>query len=252
MEKSIVLSKNKYINVFYKTIIYFLFYSIIGFCFETLFAIPTKGVIESRKSFLYGPFCAIYGIGAVLMLLFLNKFKGRKALIFFLGAIIGTVAEYLMSYLCDVILHFKWWDYSGYLFNINGRVCLLFFLIWGGLAILLIEYVNPLFNRFLEKINESKLFKIALNSLIVFLIFDVFITTIALRDFYFKIDSDYNVSKTNGYNVARLNYKNRGISEKKMLKIFPNIIVTNSFNENINVDSLYNNVKTYYIKLFNK
>ena len=46
---------------------YFIIYSVIGFIIETIFGLLTKGVVESRKSFLYGPFCGIYGIGACLL-----------------------------------------------------------------------------------------------------------------------------------------------------------------------------------------
>lgn len=48
---------------------YFIIYSIVGFIIETIFGILTKGVLESRKSFIIGPFCSIYGLGAVIMIL---------------------------------------------------------------------------------------------------------------------------------------------------------------------------------------
>ena len=48
---------------------YFIIYSVIGYIVETLFGIARYGVVESRQSFLYGPFCAIYGIGAIIMIL---------------------------------------------------------------------------------------------------------------------------------------------------------------------------------------
>ena len=51
---------------------YFIIYSICGFFIETIFALVRYGVLESRKSFLYGPFCSIYGLGAVIMILFLH------------------------------------------------------------------------------------------------------------------------------------------------------------------------------------
>ena len=54
---------------------YFIIYSIVGFIIETIFGILTKGVLESRKSFIIGPFCSIYGLGAVIMILALQKFK---------------------------------------------------------------------------------------------------------------------------------------------------------------------------------
>lgn len=67
---------------------YFIIYSIIGFIIETIFGMLTKGVIESRKSFLYGPFCGIYGIGAVVMLMGLQRFKKNNYTLFAGGFII--------------------------------------------------------------------------------------------------------------------------------------------------------------------
>ena len=59
----------------WRLLAYFIIYSILGYLIETLFGLVTKGVIESRKSFIYGPFCAIYGVGAVIMIGSLRHFK---------------------------------------------------------------------------------------------------------------------------------------------------------------------------------
>lgn len=65
-----------------KLLAYFIIYSIIGFVIETIFGLLTKGVVESRKSFLYGPFCGIYGLGAVVMIVGLQKFKKNNYTLF--------------------------------------------------------------------------------------------------------------------------------------------------------------------------
>ena len=67
-------------NVIWKILIYFIFYSIAGFLLETIFAIITKGTLESRQSFLYGPFCIVYGIGAIALIFTLNKYKNNYIL----------------------------------------------------------------------------------------------------------------------------------------------------------------------------
>jgi ABC-type multidrug transport system fused ATPase/permease subunit len=115
---------------------YFIIYSIIGFVIETIFGICTKGVLESRRSFLYGPFCSIYGIGAVVMIYFLQYFKKNNYTLFFGGFIIGSVIEYVISFIGELIFNIKWWDYSNLILNINGRICLTFSLFWGLLAII--------------------------------------------------------------------------------------------------------------------
>ena len=59
----------------WRLLAYFIIYSVVGYIIETLFGIVTKGVWESRQSFLYGPFCGVYGLGAVVMIVFLQYFK---------------------------------------------------------------------------------------------------------------------------------------------------------------------------------
>ena len=57
----------------WRILAYFVVYSFLGFVIETIYGMITKGVIESRQSFLYGPFCGIYGLGAVIMIVFLQN-----------------------------------------------------------------------------------------------------------------------------------------------------------------------------------
>ena len=66
----------------WRLIAYFIIYSIVGYIIETLFGLFTKGMLESRKGFLYGPFCPIYGVGAVAMILGLQCFKKNNYTLF--------------------------------------------------------------------------------------------------------------------------------------------------------------------------
>lgn len=114
----------------WRVLAYFIIYSILGYLIETLFGLVTKGVIESRQSFLYGPFCAIYGLGAVIMIGLLQYFKKNNFTLFFGGFLIGSVVEYLVSLFGEMMLHVKWWDYSNMPLNINGRICVYFSIFW--------------------------------------------------------------------------------------------------------------------------
>ena len=93
---------------YWRYIVYFIIYSFVGCFLETFFGLITKGVVESRQSFLFGPFCVIYGVGAVLILRLLRNEKGNFLKIFLFSCIIGTITEFLMSYFCEMIFHFKW------------------------------------------------------------------------------------------------------------------------------------------------
>ena len=79
---------------------YFIIYSFVGFVVETLFALINYNVLESRKSFLYGPFCGIYGVGAVVLIIVLKHwFNKNNYTLFFGGCITGSAIEYVMSFL---------------------------------------------------------------------------------------------------------------------------------------------------------
>ena len=66
----------------------------------------------------------IYGSGGILVYLLLKRFKHKPILIFILSLLICTSMEYLISYFLEITKGLRWWDYSTYLINLNGRVCL--------------------------------------------------------------------------------------------------------------------------------
>ena len=176
----------------WKLFAYFIIYSFIGYIIETLFGIATKGVWESRQSFLYGPFCGIYGIGAITITLLSRYFNKNKLTLFVGGFLVGSVTEYTISFLVDTILHTKWWDYSNRKFNINGRVCLNNAFFFGVLGTFLVYFANPFFEGLLLKINTNTLNIISLILLIIFTI-DFIISTYAsfkLKNSLSKIDKD--------------------------------------------------------------
>lgn len=111
----------------------------------------------SYRGVLHGPWVPIYGVGAVLMVL-LHRRVVRKPICYFLSCIvICAVIEYATSWGLERIFHAKWWDYTGYFLNVNGRICamsLLFF----ALAGMAVSYVlAPLFWRGLERIPKPVL-----------------------------------------------------------------------------------------------
>ena len=53
---------------------YFVIFSVLGLIIETLYGYATMGIWQSRKGLIWGPFCPVYGVGAVILILLL-KFK---------------------------------------------------------------------------------------------------------------------------------------------------------------------------------
>ena len=195
---------------------YFIIYSVIGFIVETLFGIARYGVLESRQSFLYGPFCAIYGIGAIVMILSLQYFKKNYNTLFIGGFIVCSIVEYIISWLGEVFLHVKWWDYSKVPLNINGRICLLYSIFWGFLGLYLMISLNPKIDKMINFIKERISAKalqvfVVISTILMFL--DLTFTAIALD--YFTV----RTIKENNIEVKHAEYVNssyeRTLSYKK-------------------------------------
>lgn len=246
----------------WRILTYFIIYSIAGYIIETLFGLFTKGMLESRKGFLYGPFCPIYGVGAVAIILGLQCFKKNNYTLFFGGFLVGSIVEYLISYLGEVIFKVNWWDYSNNFLNINGRICFTFSLFWGLLALYLIRHFNPIIDKLIDKIKA----KVSINYLkalvivgIIFLAIDGILTAFALKLFFERTVYSYNLDVINkekyinSYervlemkNTAKLG--NKVFSDKKMLRTFPNLKLKAQNGEIIYMYSIYKDIQPYYYK----
>lgn len=131
---------------------FFLIYSFIGWVLESIYkTILAKKLINS--GFLYGPFCPIYGIGALIMYLFLSLCDNIIT-VFLSGFVVLSVWEYLVAWALEKLFHEKYWDYSNNKFNINGRVCLLNSIFWGVLGVIFTYIVHPFIEAQIININN--------------------------------------------------------------------------------------------------
>ena len=140
------------ISFFLSQQIYFFFLgSIGGFLWEVAIFLYRDKTFANR-GFLYGPWLPVYGIGAVLLTVCLHPFIGKSdRWIFIGGSIIGGAFEYFCSWLQETVLGTVSWDYTGYPFNLNGRINLLYCLFWGALALVWVKEVFPRLNGFIER-----------------------------------------------------------------------------------------------------
>lgn len=262
--KSLKNQKKKKLTIFGFSIIrllaYFVIFSILGLIIETLYGLVTKGVIESRKSFLYGPFCAIYGVGAVVMILGLQKFKKNNYTLFWGGFLIGSLVEYIVSWIGEMVFHVKWWDYSNLPFNINGRICIWFSLFWGVLAIYLMTYIHPKIDKFLDKFNP-KILTIIVVTFTIIMFLDWCISSFALKIFFTRLVNNYNLElqdvSTYQEKYTKI-YENETLkpifdtlfSDEIMVKTFPNLKVTTKDGQIILVRDILTDIQPYYFRIF--
>ncbi len=133
---------------------YFILFSILGLIIETFYGYFTMGIWESRKGLIWGPFCPVYGVGAIFLIFFLNHVNQKSYFkLFFYGALTGAAVEYMLSYGLEAIYGARFWDYSYAKGDINGRICIIYSLFWGILAIGLMKLIKPLIDKVIERIN---------------------------------------------------------------------------------------------------
>ncbi len=166
--------KNQYDSFYYITF-NFILYSFIGWIIEMIYHIG-KGIYENR-GFLFGPFCIIYGISALIMLAIYPKIKGKnkivKAILLWIYTfIICSVFEYITSYVIELIFGIRLWDYTGLSFNIDGRVRLITSIAWANCSIVLIYWIQPFVEKIFNKLKKKSLFNTILHSILWIMFID--------------------------------------------------------------------------------
>ena len=127
---------------FYKLLSMFYIYSFLGWCIEVVYAACELGKFVNR-GFFNGAICPIYGIGAIIILLCLDKVKDRFFLLYFVSVVISSLLELITGFTLDVFFDQKWWDYTDLPFNLGGYICLKFSLLWGVACIVLVKALHP-------------------------------------------------------------------------------------------------------------
>lgn len=198
--------------------ILFLIYSIIGWSIEVCNSLIKEKKFINR-GFMLGPYCPIYGVSAVIMILYLSQYKNNILTVFLLAVVICSTVEYLVSYIMEKLFNARWWDYSTRKFNINGRICLTNAFLFGLLGVLLVYFINPLLTNALLNININ-----ILNIIIIILII-AFITDFTISiNVTFKLKN--TIKKLKKDNTEEFNKKIKDILDKKKLnrrifKAFP-------------------------------
>lgn len=132
-------------------ILLFFFISFIGWFWEVLLTLVQTGNYVNRGT-LHGFWLPIYGSGSLLILILLKPFRDKPPLLFGMTMLLCGILEYFTSLYLEVTTGLKYWDYTGHVLNLDGRICLeglLFFAI-GGLVV--VYFFAPLVNYFLNKI----------------------------------------------------------------------------------------------------
>ena len=206
----------------------FIIYSFIGYICEIICSSFVQRKLVNR-GFLCGPYCPIYGVGSLFILFTLLRFKNDPVIVFILGAIITSALEYLTSFILEKIFHNKWWDYSNYVGNINGRICLQNTLLFGLGSIAIVYVAQPFIEEFLSKISLLTTNIIAICIGIIFIIDCIysFIVAYNLRNRIIICEElkQQKIAKIPGMleQLIKERVANFKLYPKRLLDAFPNL-----------------------------
>ncbi len=142
--------------------------SIFGWLWEVSLTLIAEGTLANR-GVNYGPWLPIYGTGCLLILLLLNKLRYKPYLEFGASIVLCGLVEYMTSVYLQLAHGEKWWDYSGYFLNINGRVCAEGLLVFGIGGIAVVYVLAPMIDNIARKIKPQVIVPICMALVLCFL-----------------------------------------------------------------------------------
>lgn len=122
--------------------LWLVFYSFAGWTYESILCSVTEKKLVNR-GFLNGPLCPIYGFGALFIIFVLGWGDNNPVSIFLSSAVLACALEYFTSWAMEKLFHARWWDYSQMRFNLNGRICLAGFVLFGLFGLVLLKWIHP-------------------------------------------------------------------------------------------------------------
>jgi len=137
-----------YLRLFYDVVICFFLFGFCGWVCECVFCSFNEKKIINR-GFVNGPICPIYGFGGLVVVYLLAPLRDNILLLFLGGTLATTALEYMTSVVMEVLFDTRWWDYSSQKWNIRGRVCLKFSLMFGALSVAAVKLLYPPFEALL-------------------------------------------------------------------------------------------------------
>ena len=210
-----------------KIFMLFIVYSIIGWIVEISINMIIKKKFTNRGFFL-GPYCPIYGVGTLLIIVLLNKYEKDPIALFIMSMIICSLLEYITSFLMEVIFKNRWWDYSDKKFNINGRICLEYMIPFGIGSTIVYYFINPLIVKLISIPSES--FMIILSMIIFILFITDVIISICIISKISSINKSINIDSTEEITKqVKEIIKGKSLPQRRLVKAFPNMKVNRKY-----------------------
>ena len=202
----------------------FMIYAILGWIMEvTCKLVQYKRFIN--RGFLIGPYCPIYGYGALLITILLKRYTSDPIVLFVMAIVVCGTLEYLTSYFMEKIYKARWWDYSTKKFNINGRVCLETVIPFGILGLLIMYILNPFFIGKIEAIPPIIL-NVLSGILLIIYICDNIISGIVIR-YVKKTEKDLGKELDNTEEITKKVkeiLENKSVLHRRLVNAYPKLL----------------------------
>lgn len=203
----------------------FIIYAFVGWCMEvTLVSIQNKRFVN--RGFLIGPYCPIYGFGALFITIFLGRYEYDPLVLFIMAVVACGILEYLTSWAMEIIFKARWWDYSNAKFNLNGRVCLRNLVAFGLLGMLITYVLNPIFMNWIKMLSEGALIRTASGIATIYIIDSVlsFIVIFNFRKVTKTINSERKEDNTEQItSMVRKVFAEKSFLHRRFINAYPKL-----------------------------
>ena len=146
---------------------WFVLYSVMGWLYEVFLEVFIYRWGFSNRGVLHGPYCVIYGFGALLIILTLSRLKKKNLsagklsvtpLLVFLGIVaVTTVTELVGSYLMEWVSGEWMWDYTRFSCNFQGRIALNPSIRFGIGGMIILYLLQPILEKFTSMLSDKRL-----------------------------------------------------------------------------------------------
>ena len=206
----------------YKYFLIFMFYSIIGWLMEIILTYCHSKKFVNR-GFLIGPYCPIYGSGVLLIMFILKRYLDRPLGLFCMAVIICSILEYLTSYFMEKIFKARWWDYSNKKFNVNGRICLEYAMLFGIGGTLIMYFINPMIINVMDTTSSTVIKVLAITLFIIYIVDNIisYIVMFKFRSTVGKLTKGDNTEEIT--KIIKDKFKSLSWLNKRLTEAFPNL-----------------------------
>ncbi len=167
-------------NSLKKYYLIFMMYAVIGWIYEVFLEVVVYKWGFTNRGVLFGPYCPVYGVGALLFIFMIYPLIKDKSLvkkiimipvIFILCTLVATTVELITSYICELFMgSWPWQTYADYKYNFQARIALSPSIRFGIGGVVFLYIFEPIFEKLVNKLSKKNLNRVFFTVLTIFII----------------------------------------------------------------------------------